>query len=84
MASNTEEIRRQLEESARGKLNFSGELIGRIAQFAEKSAVALRSAAKVDFLLDVSSRDPQCIHDAHITSGHIVCSLIEQLAPSGR
>jgi hypothetical protein len=58
MASNTEEIRRQLEESARVKLNFSGELIGRIAQFAEKSAVALRSAAKVDFLLDVPSRDP--------------------------
>lgn len=49
MASNTEEIRRQLEESARVKLNFSGELIGRIAQFAEKSAGALRTGGKIVF-----------------------------------
>lgn len=186
----TEEIRRQLEESARVKQGFSVELIGRIAQFAEKSAAALRSggkivffgnggsaadalhlaaelvvrlrderpglaalalttnpsvltaagndygfeeifarqidslvarqdvlvalstsgaspnivrgveaglargaflvaltgetggmlAAKVDLLLNVPSRDPQRIQEAHITIGHIVCALIEKLA----
>lgn len=36
-------------------------------------------AAKVDLLLNVPSRDPQRIQEAHITIGHIVCSLIEQL-----
>jgi len=36
-------------------------------------------AAKVDLLLDVPSRDPQRIQEAHITIGHIVCSLIEHL-----
>jgi hypothetical protein len=40
MVPHTEEIRRQLEESACVKSNFSGELIGRTAQFAEKSAAA--------------------------------------------
>src|SRR6266705_4012616 len=49
MASSAEEIRRQLEESARLKQSFSGELIGRIAQFAEKSAAALRGGGKVVF-----------------------------------
>jgi len=34
---------------------------------------------KVDLLLDVPSRDPQRIQEAHITIGHIVCSLIEHL-----
>jgi len=34
MASSAEEIRRQLEESARVKQSFSHELIGRIAQIA--------------------------------------------------
>jgi D-sedoheptulose 7-phosphate isomerase len=190
MASSAEEIRRQLEESARVKQSFSNELIARIAQFAEKSAAALRgngklvffgnggSAAdalhlaaelvvrlrterrglaalalttnpsvltaagndygfesifsrqiesllapqdilvalstsgnspnilrgveagrarraylvaftgetgghltgKVDLLLNVPSRDPQRIQEAHITIGHIACTLIEQLA----
>lgn len=184
-----EEIRRQLEESCRVKQSFSGELIGGIAQFAEKSAGALRAggkivffgnggsaadalhlsaelvvrlrserpglaslalttnpsvltaaandygfeqvfarqieslvtpkdalvalstsgtsanivrgveagrqrgaylvaftgetggalAGKVDLLLNVPSRDPQRIQEAHITIGHIACSLIEQL-----
>jgi len=37
-------------------------------------------AGKVDLLLDVPSRDPQRIQEAHITIGHIACSLIEQLA----
>src|ERR1700686_3543727 len=36
-------------------------------------------AAKVDILLDVRSSDPQRIQEAHITIGHIVCSLIEHL-----
>ena len=37
-------------------------------------------AGKVDLLLNVPSRDPQRIQESHITIGHIVCSLIEQLA----
>jgi D-sedoheptulose 7-phosphate isomerase len=49
MASHAEEIRRQLEESARVKQSFSSELVGRIAQFAEKSAAALRSGGKLVF-----------------------------------
>lgn len=49
MASPAEEIRRQLEESARVKQSFSSELIGRIAQFAEKSAGALRGGGKIVF-----------------------------------
>ena len=36
-------------------------------------------ASKVDLLLDVPSRDPQRIQEAHITIGHIACSLIERL-----
>ena len=49
MASSAEEIRRQLEESARVKQSFSDELIGRIGQFAEKSAEALRGGGKIVF-----------------------------------
>ena len=49
MASSAEEIRRQLEESARVKQSFSNELIERIAQFAEKSAAALRKGGKIVF-----------------------------------
>ncbi len=37
-------------------------------------------ANKVDLLLNVPSRDPQRIQEAHITIGHIACALIEQLA----
>jgi D-sedoheptulose 7-phosphate isomerase len=37
-------------------------------------------ASKVDLLLNIPSRDPQRIQEAHITVGHIACSLIEQLA----
>ena len=36
-------------------------------------------ATRVDLLLNVPSRDPQRIQEAHITIGHIVCSLIEQI-----
>ena len=36
-------------------------------------------AGKGDLLLNVPSRDPQRIQEAHITIGHIVCSLIEQM-----
>ena len=39
-------------------------------------------ASKVDLLLNVPSRDAQRIQEAHITIGHIACSLIEQLALS--
>jgi D-sedoheptulose 7-phosphate isomerase len=39
-------------------------------------------ASKVDLLLNVPSRDAQRIQEAHITMGHIACSLIEQLASS--
>jgi D-sedoheptulose 7-phosphate isomerase len=49
MASFEEEIRRQLEESARVKQSFSGGLIERIGQFAERSAAALRGGGKVVF-----------------------------------
>jgi D-sedoheptulose 7-phosphate isomerase len=35
-------------------------------------------ANKVDLLLNIPSRDPQRIQEAHITIGHIACSLIEQ------
>jgi D-sedoheptulose 7-phosphate isomerase len=49
MASYVEEIRRQLAESARVKQSFSGELVGRIGQFAEKSAAALRGGGKIVF-----------------------------------
>jgi D-sedoheptulose 7-phosphate isomerase len=49
MPSSSGEIRRQLEESARIKLTFSDELVSRIAQFAEKSAAALRAGGKIVF-----------------------------------
>jgi D-sedoheptulose 7-phosphate isomerase len=49
MASSAQEIRRQLEESARVKQSFSDELVGRIAQFAEKSATAVRAGGKIVF-----------------------------------
>jgi D-sedoheptulose 7-phosphate isomerase len=49
MASHAEEIRRQLEESARVKQGFSSELVGAIIQFAEKSAAALQSGGKLVF-----------------------------------
>jgi D-sedoheptulose 7-phosphate isomerase len=39
-------------------------------------------ASKVDLLLNIPSRDPQRIQEAHITIGHIACSLIEQLVLS--
>lgn len=44
-----DEIRRELQESARVKQSFSDELIARIAQFAEKSATALRAGGKIVF-----------------------------------
>jgi D-sedoheptulose 7-phosphate isomerase len=49
MASSAEEIRRQLEESARVKRCFSDELVARIGEFAEKSAAALREGGKIVF-----------------------------------
>lgn len=49
MAQHTEEIRRQLAESARVKQSFSDELVARIAKFSEKSAASLRSGGKIVF-----------------------------------
>ena len=40
-------------------------------------------AGKVDLLINVPARDSQRIQEAHITIGHIVCSLIEQMAGLG-
>jgi D-sedoheptulose 7-phosphate isomerase len=36
-------------------------------------------AGKVDLLVNVPSRDSQRIQEAHITIGHIVCSLVEEI-----
>jgi len=36
-------------------------------------------AGKVDLLIDVPSRNAQRIQEAHITVGHIVCGLIEEI-----
>lgn len=47
MDATSELIRRQLEESARIKLNFSDELVARIAQFAQKVAASLRAGGKL-------------------------------------
>jgi D-sedoheptulose 7-phosphate isomerase len=49
MSSSTDEIRRQLQDSARVKQAFSDQLIERIAQFADKSAAALRGGGKIVF-----------------------------------
>jgi D-sedoheptulose 7-phosphate isomerase len=49
MTASTEEIRRQLEESARVKQVFSDELVGRILQFTQKCAEALRGGGKIVF-----------------------------------
>jgi D-sedoheptulose 7-phosphate isomerase len=49
MPSTTDEIRRQLAESAQVKQSFSAELVERIAQFAERSAAALRAGGKIVF-----------------------------------
>jgi D-sedoheptulose 7-phosphate isomerase len=58
-------------EAGRGRRAFLAALTG-------ETGGAL--ASKVDLLLNVPSRDPQRIQEAHITIGHIACSLIEQLA----
>ena len=47
--NHTDEIRRQLAESARVKQAFSPELVERIGAFAEKSAAALRGGGKIVF-----------------------------------
>src|SRR5258708_12258589 len=49
MASYTEEIRRQLAESARVKQAFSDALIARMAEFAQRSAPAIRRGGKLVF-----------------------------------
>src|SRR5260370_38441359 len=49
MTASTEEIRRQLQESARVKQAFSDALVDRILHFAQKCAAALRGGGKVVF-----------------------------------
>jgi D-sedoheptulose 7-phosphate isomerase len=49
MAASSEEIRRQLAESARVKQAFSDELIERILQFARRCAESLRNGGKIVF-----------------------------------
>src|SRR5712664_1161577 len=49
MASYTEEIRRQLAESARVKQAFSDALVARMAEFAQRSASAIRRGGKLVF-----------------------------------
>lgn len=49
MGANREEIRAQLQESCRVKQSFSDELLGRIEEFAAKSAAALRAGKKLVF-----------------------------------
>jgi len=36
-------------------------------------------ARRADLLINVPSRDPQHIQEAHITIGHVVCLLVEQM-----
>ena len=48
-----------------------------LAAFTGETGGAL--GGKVDLLLNVPSRDPQRIQESHITIGHILCSLIEQM-----
>jgi D-sedoheptulose 7-phosphate isomerase len=49
MSANTDEIRRQLVESARVKQAFSDALVARIADFAQRSAEAIRRGGKLVF-----------------------------------
>ena len=49
MPSTTEEIRRQLAESALVKQSFSAELVERVAEFADRAAARLRAGGKIVF-----------------------------------
>src|SRR5256885_474978 len=49
MGASREEIRRQLEESARVKQAFSDPLVERILQFSQKCAASLRAGGKIVF-----------------------------------
>ncbi|HTB92072.1 MAG TPA: D-sedoheptulose 7-phosphate isomerase [Candidatus Sulfotelmatobacter sp.] len=49
MSAHIEEIRRQLAESARVKQSFSDALVARIAEFAMRSAAAIRHGGKLVF-----------------------------------
>ena len=49
MSAHMEEIRRQLAESARVKQSFSDALVARIAEFAMRSAAAIRTGGKLVF-----------------------------------
>lgn len=47
MTTPLDEIRRQLDESCRVKQSFSPELLGHIAEFAERAATAIRAGGKI-------------------------------------
>src|SRR6266852_6033925 len=49
MAASADEVRRQLQESARVKQAFSDALVARILQFAQRCAEALRDGGKIVF-----------------------------------
>ena len=49
MPSTTEEIRRQLAESALVKQSFSAELVERVGEFADRAAARLRDGGKIVF-----------------------------------
>ncbi len=52
-----------------------------VAAFTGETGGAL--AGLVDLLVNVPSRDPQRIQESHLTIGHILCSLVEQMRPPG-
>ena len=75
MASPSDEIRRQLQESARVKHAFSDQLIERIVQFAERSAACLRAGGKIVFFGNGgSAADAQ----------HLVAELVVKLSAERR
>lgn len=74
MLIHCEEIKQQLAESA---LEAGRARKAYLVAITGESGGSL--PAKVDQLLNVPSSDRQRIQEAHITLGHIVCGLIEQL-----
>lgn len=52
-----------------------------VAALTGETGGALRTWA--DLVIDIPSRDAQRIQEAHITVGHIVCALVEQIMKAG-
>ena len=74
MAATVEEIRRQLEESARVKQAFSAALVDRILEFAQKCAASLRAGGKVVFFGNGGSAS-DALHLAAAVEGGCDCFL---------